>query len=200
LALLAAAGLGIPGGASAQDPAPAYQAKATYGGDLGFNVNYIGLKVLCIAVGDAVPRSCSAEGTFTVNVSASAKRKLGISSTTVGTGVLKPCGGGTTCGRELKIPAAVKPKLQADFKKAQAKCGSCSTPLPVDGRITVALTGPAGLPTETLADSVKLGIGSGHAGGTSSDGAEVCTSNWVGSHPEVGAEPCSSGGGNGSDG
>jgi hypothetical protein len=188
--LLAAGSLGVAGMAGAQNPAQSYGAHALYRGDLSFGHRYTSLNVTCIrTTPETSPGSCHAEGTFTIKVSAAAKRKLGLSSATVGKGVLTSCGVGISCGRQLTIPAAVKPKLLADFKKANRKC-SCGSLPPVAGRISVSLTGPAGLPAETFADSVTLAIGSN--GGSGQRGwAVFCTSNWVGT--------CD-GGGSGADG
>lgn len=108
-----------------------------------------------------------------------AKRKLGLSPSTVGKGVLEACGLSVSCGRQLTIPAGVKPKLVAYYNKAQKTCRGCGHAPPVAARISVSLTGPALLPGETFSDAVVLGIGT-QSGLGQRGWAQFCTSNWVG--------------------
>lgn len=194
VALLAAGGLAVADGAAAQAPTPSYVLRASYHGDLSFSSRATTVKVQCYGASQDDP-NCHAEGTFTITVTAAAKQRLGLSSATVGKGVLKACGLAQSCGRELTIPAAVKPKLKAFFDKAQDKCGHCGHASPVAGRISVTLTGPAGLPDGRLSDSVVVGIGT--ISGLGRKGwASVCSSNWYGScelssgqRPAPGATP-----------
>jgi hypothetical protein len=182
VALLTAGGLSAADDAAAQEATQSYVGQMRYDGDLPFDSRAIILQVVCdAATSGTSPGSCHAEGTFTITVTAAAKQKLGLSSATVGRGVLKNYGAvSLSGGRELTIPAAVKPKLKAFYDKAQKKCGDCGHASPVAGRVSVSLTGPQGLPDETLRDSVVLWIGSRYARGDKTGWAWDCTSNWYG--------------------
>jgi hypothetical protein len=183
VALLAAGGLTAADRAAAQDQATqSYMARASYLGDLSFSSRSTTLLVGCYAATRGTfPSNCHAEGTFTITVTAATKQKLGLSSATVGKGILKPTALATSGGRELTIPAAVKPKLKAFFKKAQDKCGRCGYSPPVAGRISVSLTGPAGLPDEEISASAAIGIGTDRGPNTKNRQVLACTSNWYGS-------------------
>src|SRR4051794_12654507 len=178
VALLTASGLAAADGPTVQ-PTQSYVAQMRYQGDLPFDRRSTTLQVLCYAATSGTyPGGCHAEGTFTIKVTAAAKQKLGLSSATVGRGVIKGCGAAISCDSQYTIPAAVKPKLKAFYEKAAEKCG-CAHATPVAGRVSVSLTGPQGLPDETLRDSVVLRIGSDY-GPDKKGYARVCTSNWYG--------------------
>jgi hypothetical protein len=182
VAALAAGGLTAADRAAAQAATQSYMARASYLGDLSFSSRSTTLTVGCYAATHGTsPSNCHAEGTFTITVTAATKQKLGLSSATVGNGVLKPTALATSGGRELTIPAAVKPKLKAFFKKAQDKCGRCGYSPPVAGRISVSLTGPAGLPDEKISASAAIGIGTDRGPNTKNRQVFACTSNWYGS-------------------
>ena len=148
--------------AAAQDPAPEYAAYVSYYGDLPLTKFSkqpdINLAARCRRV-DPVANFpvCNPEGTLTISVSAASAKQLGISSRIVGKGVLGPCGGGRSCLRDFSVPPAVLPRLERYFKSAQRKCGGvCVHDVAVPGgRFSATLTGPAGMPGETISGTVE---------------------------------------------
>jgi hypothetical protein len=179
--------------AAAQDAtAPEYAAQAAFRGSVPpIYRNDQNLSVTCLEVNNQLSESCHAEGTYTIKVTAAAKRKLGISSATVGRGALVHCGTGVSCGWDMKVPADVKRK----GLKAARQC-SCEKGILVPGRITIVLTGPTGLPAETITGSGKFSIGGRVP--SRSDYAYACTSNWSKGAQKFGS--CDPGSGSGVEG
>jgi hypothetical protein len=187
LALFCAGGLGVSERAAAQDP-PVFQAQAAYKGDFALPAitsrhqfgppNAIQLTVSCFGANGSGMGGCYAEGTVTVQVSAAAKRKLGISSTTIGKGVLAPFGSQDEVeAQHMTVPANVRRKLKADYEKANNRCGNCGYGIQAAGTFSVTLTGPAGLPHETISAPVKISIGSSGGPHGQGDPSLACTTN-----------------------
>jgi hypothetical protein len=166
---IAGAGLGVAGPAGAQNPAPQYAAKAALVGGK--------IEVQCDQV--QPPNTggfCHPEGTYSVQVTAAAKHELGISSAVVERGHFVACGEGTFCSEDFSngfsVPAALKRFVRAHRGDVV-----------VAGRVTITLTGPAGLPLQTLTAQTKLELSNKLVFALVGDGSRsvaMCTSNWEG--------------------
>jgi hypothetical protein len=147
--------LGLVGAADAQ--APEWSALVKYGGGLGIDYGsgfYLAI-VYCNSPSGQSTGKCHPEGTMKVTVSAAAQRRLGIHTATIARGVLVSRGLAES-GVKLKIPAAIKPRVNRAFNRAREKCNDCGFPLKLAGHYSVTLTGPAGMPNETLGGPVTV--------------------------------------------
>jgi hypothetical protein len=163
--------------AAAQDVQ--YSALAKYLGELPFDPTINDVVVNCYVADGSFGARCQPAGTVKVTIGAAARHRLGLTTGLLAQGTLVGYTATSTTAR-LKIAPATKRKLKAAFKKAQASCHNCSTPLPVNARMSVTLTGPVGMPLETISDTVQVGVGSGHGGNKN---AWAWTSNYHGWKP-----------------
>lgn len=177
--LLMAAGVLVPGAAPAVAQEAEFSALAKYAGELPLDQHYNDVTVSCYTVDPASDSRCVPEGTVRVTMGAPAQRRLGLSTNLLAYGTLTRRDAVTSIV-QLKIAPATKRKLKTAFEKARAKCHNCETPLPVNSRMTVTLTGPVGLPLEKISDTVQVGVGSTHGGNKN---AWAWTSNYTGWKP-----------------
>jgi hypothetical protein len=177
--LLMASGVLVAGAAPAMAQEAEYSALAKYYGELPFDQSINDVTVSCWTSDGTFGARCQPEGTVNVTIGAAARRRLGLTTNLLAHGTLTPYTSTSTTAK-LKIAPATKRKLKRAFEKARAKCHNCETPLPVNARMTVTLTGPAGMPLEKISDTVQVGVGSIHGGNKQ---AWAWTSNYNGWKP-----------------